>query len=696
MKPKNILTNGSRLAWSTMVPQIKALVLGALILTGTPPMLKAQDTKSTPPEAFKQDSIIQPSWWFGVAGGANVNFYDGSTQQLNAEITVPKTFHEGFGVGLYLAPVLEYHAPETMLGFMLQAGYDNRKGAFDEVLTPCNCPADLKTNLSYITIEPSLRIAPFKNDFYVYVGPRLAFNYGKEFTYQQGVNPAYPDQVVVPDVEGDFSDVKNMLVSMQVGLGYDFHLSKPEKRTQTVLSPFIAFHPYFGQEPRSVETWNVTTVRVGAALKFGRTRVIEPQQEDTAQEIVPLAAIPVADTVIKFTVYSPTNITVDRRVRETFPISNYVFFDLKSDAIPKRYVLLKKDQVKDFHEDRLEVFKPKKLSGRSDREMIVYYNVLNILGDRMNRFPNTVINLRGSSRDGKVDGKAMAETIKKYLVTVFGIKESRITTEGNVKPLLPSEQPGGQFELKELREEDHRVTISSASPEILMEYQTGPNVPLKAVEFETMQKAPLDSYVTFQVIDSSKLLNSWSLEVKDNKGKIQKFGPYTLEMISMPGKSLLGEQAKGDYKVTMLGKAKNGKTILRDTTLSMVLWTPSENEMGMRFNVIYEFNNSEAIKAYDKYLTEVVTPKIPLNAKVIIHGHTDNIGDANNNKTLSIARANDVREILEKSLANAGRKDVKIQAIGFGENDDDSPFNNNYPEERFYNRTVIIDIIPAK
>jgi len=33
---------------------------------------------------------------------------------------------------------------------------------------------------------------------------------------------------------------------------------------------------------------------------------------------------------------------------------------------------------------------------------------------------------------------------------------------------------------------------------------------------------------------------------------------------------------------------------------------------------------------------------------------------------------------------------------GFGEDENLSQFNNKYPEERFYNRTVIIDIIPKK
>jgi outer membrane protein OmpA-like peptidoglycan-associated protein len=59
---------------------------------------------------------------------------------------------------------------------------------------------------------------------------------------------------------------------------------------------------------------------------------------------------------------------------------------------------------------------------------------------------------------------------------------------------------------------------------------------------------------------------------------------------------------------------------------------------------------------------------------------------------LSQARANDVRNILESALAKSGRKDVKFDVSGFGEDPSHSPFNNKFPEERFYNRTVIIDI----
>ena len=434
----------------------------------------------------------------------------------------------------------------------------------------------------------------------------------------------------------------------------------------------------------------MTTVRVGAALKFGRGhKVKEPVYTETMPVMV-------KDPEVQFSVNSPANIPAERRVRETFPLRNYIFFDLGSTEIPERYVLISKDQVKDFREDQLEVFKPKSLSGRADRQMIAYYNILNILGDRMVKYFSSSVVLRGASMQGVEDGKAMAESVKSYLVNTFGIAGSRITTEGRIKPIIPSEQKGGTLELDLLRQGDRRVSIATNDPELIMEFQSGHESPLKPVEINTVQQAPVDSYVTFNVTGAKDAFSSWSVEVRDEKGAIQSFGPYTQEKVSIPGKTILGARPEGNFKVTMTGKTKSGKSVKKETSVHMVLWTPPTDEEGMRFSVIFEFNQSDAIAIYDKYLTEVVTPKIPKGALVLIHGHTDIIGDELHNMDLSVDRAIEVKVILEKALAKEGRTDVIFDVSGYGEDESLSPFENKFPEERFYNRTVIIDIVPSK
>lgn len=623
----------------------------------------------------------KPAWRFGVAAGANFNFHRGSTQQLTSTFTPPVVFHDGNSTGLYLAPLIEYSSPSG-LGFMLQGGLDNRSSKFDQVTSDCNCPADLSVNLNYLSIEPSLRFAPGNSNFYLYAGPRFAFNTDKSFTYKLGRNPDFPNQELLPPVEGDLNNVKENLISAQIGAGVDIPLNSRNNQIQAIFSPFVSFQPYFGQSPRTVETWNITTVRVGAGLKFGRGREIPDEN----------ASLSMDD--IYFNVISPKNIPSQRIVNETFPLRNYVFFDLASTEIPERYILLDKNEVKDFKEDQAGVFKPNNFDGRSEKVMTVYYNVLNVLGDRMVRNPSTSVTLVGSSEQGKEDALKMSESIKKYLTSTFGINDSRITTEGGLKPKIPSLQPGGTLELDLLKAGDRRVSIESDSPELLMEFGNVNSKSLKPMKFKSTQSSPLDSYVSFNVDDKKKNLNFWELAITDEKGNVKNYGPYKGENIILSGKSILGDQPKGDYKFEMKGTKKDGTIVTRSTTSEIILWTPTQDQEGSRLSILYEFNDSKAIDMYEKYLSEVLTPSIPVGSKVYIHGYTDNIGDATNNYNLSLDRAHDVHQIIKNSLTKANRKDVTFEVYGFGEDIDFSPFKNTLPEERFYNRTVIIDTIP--
>lgn len=671
MRNKITLNEGSRFAGS-LKQTLKGLIVGALILTGTESPLQAQEVQYS-----------RPSWYFGIAGGANFNFYDGSTQQLNAAFTPPTTFHKGTGIGLFLAPSIEFHKPDTRFGFIIQAGLDSRKGDFDQQLTDCNCPADLSTDLSYITIEPSLRFAPAKGNFYLYAGPRFAFNQDKAFVYQQGINPDFPNQVAPADVEGDFSDIEKTIISAQIGMGYDMQLSKATSKTQLVLSPFVAFHPYFGQDPRSIETWNLTTVRAGVVLKIGSGHKTSAEEVEV---VVP---------TVGFVVNAPLNVPGEIRITETFPLRNYIYFDKESTDISKRYALLNKDQVKDFKEDQVEVFAPNtELAGRSKREMTVYYNVLNILGDRMGKNPGSTIVLVGSSENGPAEGKLMAENVKKYLVDVFAIDATIIAIEGRNKPKIPGEQPGGTRELALLREGDRRVSVESSSPALLMEFQSGPDAPLKPVQIIAVQEAPIDSYVTFKVDGANEAFSTWKMEITDENGVVQNYGPYTQEEVSISGNTILGTSPEGDYKVKMIGTNKTGEIVTKESTAHIVAWTPSKVEEGMRFSILYEFDDANAIAMYDKYLSEVVAPKIPANAKVIIHGHTDVIGEEAYNQKLSLARANDVKTTLENSISKLGTTGVTFEVNAFGESENEAPFGNTLPEERSYNRTVIIDVVP--
>jgi hypothetical protein len=81
--------------------------------------------------------------------------------------------------------------------------------------------------------------------------------------------------------------------------------------------PFVSFQPYFGQNPRSTETWNNTTVRAGVALKFGQGKTFNTDIK--------------ADKQVSFSVDSPS--PGDLKLTEIFPLRNYVYFNNGSSEI---------------------------------------------------------------------------------------------------------------------------------------------------------------------------------------------------------------------------------------------------------------------------------------------------------------------------------------------------------------------------
>ncbi|MDK9699910.1 MAG: flagellar motor protein MotB [bacterium] len=650
---------------------IRKLIVILLLLSAIPIVLHAQGIRP------------QPKWWFGGAAAANFNYYNGTAQILNESVTTPAPFHRGSGVGVYFALGIEYR-PHPVWGGMLYVGYDERNGKWNDVVTPCGDKATLQTNLRYFTVEPSLRIAPFSSSFYLFLGPRFAMNKGREscklrspwlFTYTEEGKP---------DTKCEWSDMRETLFSAEVGAGYDIPLSKITDPTQVVISPFVSFHPYFGQNPRTVENWAVTTIRAGAILKLGHAKV---------EKVVRAPVVEPPDVV--FSVRAPKVVPIKRRVRESFPLRNNVFFEEGSSSLPSRYVVLTKDQASSFKEEQLQEVQPLSMTGRSLRQMTVYYNILNTVGDRMKRNPGSTILLSGASDKGSEHGKARAETIKSYLVDVFAIDGSRITTEGRNKPRIPSEQPGGTKELVLLRAGDSRVDIESNSPELLIQVGGASHYMLKPVQIVDVVEDPLDSHVFFHVIGAKEEFYSWSLEITDEQGRVQPFGPYTRELETIPGNTILGSNSQGNYRVVMVGQAKNGTVNRKESIVSLVRRDEPVKE-AVRFSILFDFDKSKTVATYEKFLTEVVTPLIPDSGVVIIHGHTDIIGEDDYNLNLSRERAIEVQRIIKRALSNTGKHQVTFDTLDFGEDVDDAPFENNYPEERFYNRTVIIDIVPVK
>ncbi len=399
--------------------------------------------------------------------------------------------------------------------------------------------------------------------------------------------------------------------------------------------------------------------------------------------------------MVDLAVNSPKNEPVEGTIREIFPLRNYVFFSKGSTEIPDRYVILKKDEVADFNEFEPEVYAPNELAGRSDRQLLVYYNILNIIGDRMVKNPNSKITLVGSSEKGKQDGIKMAASIKTYLVTVFEIDSNRIALKGQVKPTFPTE--GGEPTTANTPlEGDRRVAIETKSPELLISFKTGEESVLKPVVVSSRQTAPLNSYVSFKVNESEIPISNWKLKLTDSLGRTQSFGPFESTSEEISGDKILGDAAQGTYDVEMTATLEDGQIVKQDTTIRVIKWKPEINQKAMRYSIIFDYNQALVIPIYVNYLKNEIVPKIPMGGTISIQGYADAIGNEEYNQKLSLARAKNVEKILRKELNKNGRNDVTINVVGFGEDLKNAQFDNKFPEERYYNRSVIIDIAPKK
>lgn len=622
-------------------------------------------------------------WWYGVYGGANYNLFSGTLPAgINTDLTVTN-YEKGSGLGLALGGLLEYN-PGTLLGFNLRVGYDNRYVKFDQVTTTTvdtsdaavTATHDLNASLSYLTIEPSLRLNLGDRFLHLLIGPTFGINIGK------GSEMTTTTPGATTTVNSDVDNVRSFVIGAQGGIGYDIPLAGPDANTQILLTPFAEFRLGFQNllDPPSGVTgdFKVNTIRAGVALKFG-------SRPATA------APLPEEEVVGEFSVRAPSVIAGNRKLNETFPMRDYIFFDAGSVNIPARYKKLSSGDAANFREEQL--VKPTVETGgqdalvtRSRRQMEVYYNVMNVFGDRLRRNPSATIKLIGSANGDADAGKKMAENVRNYLVSTFGIDGGRIGVEGRAMPVHKAGSGSSQGEDKKLIDaENYRVEIV-ADPADLM----------KPVFITSVQEEPIDNDIVLTIPSDDKIA-MWSVDIAERGGTPQTYGPYrNTSTARIDSKLLLGSKREARYTAEVTLTTKDGnKTKLPAREFRLVRADEDEEQTGTRYSVLFEFDDSKTVQTYQDFLINTVAPAIPNHASVIIHGHTDIIGDPEYNAKLSQRRSDETQRVLTQELKKAG-KTVTFDTYGFGEDERRAAFNNNLPEQRYYNRTVIIEIVPER
>lgn len=636
----------------------------------------------------------------GIYGGMGLNSYTTSFQSLPGFPCCSPNYESGDGLGMNFGFLANYNIDRD-LQIGLKIGYSDlsalisqdEEGIFDNNLgTKSNglIRHDLDVSLPSITFEPTLstRIIENLNGF---IG--IGFNYLLSGDIEQKETLIRPNDVTFEngkatrnEVSGSITNLTSILPLVSLGASYDLPL---DNNNDMFLSPNISYTHRFGNVVPDVE-WTVITLNLGVQLKYNLKEKPVSKEPEPIVPIEPEIIVPIvtsaiaADFQVKLNEeYSSDTIFVKYDKDLKFEaILGYVFFEEYESKIPERYDLISKDEA--------EVFKTDKLN--FDNSLSGYHNILNILGQRFQKFPDVKIDLVGCNSDFDLEqgnkelSRKRAETVRDYFVNVWNLNPDRFTISARNLPETPSKTDNEYG-----RAENRRVEIvpqdwTIFKPQLMSDTTSSTD---KNLEVTMIPK-----------VDSKLPLTNWEIQIFDNEGVKKTFSglgspPSSLEWNPI---SDLNELPTEDNPLSFKLKVKD--SIGTEKSFVGEVLTNEKNSSEMSF--VQKFVNDAKIEKYNLILFGYNITQLPPVAEVTlnlvkeritdksqivsIEGYSDMIGDEEYNVKLSYDRAIAVAKALEVSNDKAiGRGKVKNEI-----------YDNKLPEGRFYSRSVIVTLQGTK
>jgi outer membrane protein OmpA-like peptidoglycan-associated protein len=358
------------------------------------------------------------------------------------------------------------------------------------------------------------------------------------------------------------------------------------------------------------------------------------------------------------------------------PLLNYVFFDDNSAEISSKYKILNKNQKEKFEIDSLYQVST----------LDIYHNILNIIGQRLNKFPKSKITLIGCNSDfgNEKNNKNLslnrAENIKKYFVDIWDIDSDRIIVKSQNLPdkaSTPTNEPDKMEENRrvELFSDDVRVT----DPVFIENIQRISNPPILRFKLKSNSSAGLESWDFSAYQNENSVLGAFN---SNGNGLHSDYIDWNLEkdQLNIP-------RVKSSLKYVFSVNSKNNarfSTKLKEIPIEVLTIEDkrlkrSEDYKIEKFSLIlFDFDKFDIVGNNSKII-ERIKKSIEPGSIVEIKGYTDRTGDDNYNKLLSEKRATSAKNSLGK---------IEFKSEGIGEQE--LLYDNDIPEGRFYCRTVEI------
>ena len=362
-------------------------------------------------------------------------------------------------------------------------------------------------------------------------------------------------------------------------------------------------------------------------------------------------------------------------VTEAFPILPMVYFSEADANLHPRYRQLR--VIEGFASDKLEPLVSEQ-----------HKDILNIIGDRMNKNMQANIELRGFSdpttenSDCELAGKRVG-TVREYLANVWNVDRSRIMIEMDSRKCSPDNPTMSR--IPQGYEENRRIEIISDQKDIL-----APVIRSRYVEIT--EYTPKDLYISSSETIGENII-SWKLASQLGDSVLHaKDGAQLPLWIQMPIEKedarLMQQSMNDQLQMSMIiqdnegdvGSAKVNIPIQRDTTNFAI-----QRLSLMHFPVQKATLDKQGRNAIDAFLQDLED-----NASISIIGYTDNLGNAQSNLELSKERA----ETVFKYIRSIKPKSTIVKVNGLGSTALPPGIRSHeLPESRFLSRTVQIEII---
>lgn len=664
---------------------------------------------------------------YGLFFNYRVNSHIANFKQLPGIANCCPQFSEGSGKGFSIGASWELPLPN---GFFigLKAGYGVLSGTLTSfeptIVRVDSLPVSgefehiINAYISEILIEPYFSYNVF-GGLELFAGGHAGILAGMSFDQEERITKP-TDRGVFLDtktrvrnrVSGDIPDAKSVYSSIFGGVNYSLPLNKNKS---LFLVPEISYMLGMSDLVKNLE-WKIQAFQMGLSVKYRPEKKIEVKRSferkqqiikiDTAQAITDASSKRffrngiekslefrdhIGDTVVTTlritrtdTLFIPIRPKVEIKsstpliymstqyVSQTFPILPSVFFGKDSTEISSFYD--RPENISIFDVNKLVI-----------NPVVYHKNILNIIGLRMKNFPESKITLYGyadsSSEKSSCNlARSRSESIRRFLVSVWGVDSSRIEFGKSSKNCVPPEPTMSKNDSGYA--DNRRVEIQTDDEHLL--------APISQERYlEATKFSPQVLKLTPEAIYPNNISTSSITASQGNNVLIRKTFNGKPEEIEekLTSEKIANFNSGEPINIEVIATDFEGNNISSKTAITIRKDT-SDVEI-QRLSLILFGVSSDIIPDKAKPSLKEFVRSANHGMKATVYGYSDILGIYANNLALSERRAVNTARFIHEI-------DPKLEIIetkGIGS--DQMPpgiYSFSTPAERFLTRTVYIEL----